>query len=212
MHTIGLFSALVALHVVPKCIAAVAVPTHLFAADTPPRASAPVTGSEDSPCRIGKGCCSFRLRIYQHCIPLPNNFQGRVETWPLFHTFLDADQNPIASIAGDYNRKVCDGCDPAQKFGNITGPNGLFVRWNWFEEARSEYDVFWDVTTYWVNNDDGHYYEDHRDRGTCNFRGGAWSEFDEDHRKWGDACRFLGEEWFNRTRVSLSIALRGLIY
>jgi len=204
MHTRIIMFVFLVLLGVPEHIVAVAIPALVSTADMAPLPQVPVIRSEDPPCRIGKGCCSFQVRIYRRCIPQPNSFQGRVETWPLFHSFRDALQKPMSPISDDYNRKICDNCDPQQKFGNITGPGGLFLRWSWFEEARSEYDVFWDVITYWVNNKDGHYYEDHRDRGSCNFRGGMWSEFDEDHRKWGDACRFMGDEWFNRTRVGPS--------
>jgi len=156
---------------------------------------------EDPACRPGKPCCNFKLRIYQRCIPQPNNYQGRVETWPLFYNFASASNQPIEPIAGDYNMQVCDGCTGPEIFGNITGPNNLFLRWSWFEEPRGGSNIHWDILTYWTHNPDGHFYENHRDRATCNFAEGEWSEYDEDHRKWGDACRFKGSNWFNRTRV-----------
>jgi hypothetical protein len=176
-------------------------PNHLARSHSPNSVN---TAAEAPACRKGKPCCSFKLRIYQRCIPQPTDLQGRVETWPLFYDFLDAKKQPIYPIQGDYNMKKCDECvGPVadKRIGNITGPNGLYMRWDWFEEQRSQRDVFWDVMTYWTNNGDHHYYEDHRDRRVCDFQNGNWTEYEEDHRAWGDQCRFRGQAWFNRTRV-----------
>jgi hypothetical protein len=180
---------------------AAAVPTPSSTTDLSPRSIGTPLRAEQVTCRTEKKCCTFNLVIYERCIPQADHYQGRVETWPLFYDFTGSDSTPLEPIHGDYNAKVCSDCDP-KWVGNITGPDDFYLRWRWVEEKRGGTNAFWDVMNYWVHNPDNHYFENHRDRGVCNFAQGKWSEGDEDHRAWGDKCRFSGTDGFNRTRVS----------
>ncbi|KAF2688298.1 hypothetical protein K458DRAFT_146260 [Lentithecium fluviatile CBS 122367] len=151
MLVTSLIVALLAARVLPAV-----VPTRNAIARSPTPEVSISTDTGDPPCRKGKRCCTFKLRVYQRCIP-KNNYKSRVQSWPLFYDFLSKDRKPITPIRGDYNHKAClrDDCEWAS-VGNITGPGDFYMRWQYQynEVPNGKEGERQDDMTYWFEGVD----------------------------------------------------------